>query len=184
MEIQSWKTAIHRIKPSAPCLKIEPFLKKDFKILDFGCGYGYDVNYLKNKNFEINGYDKYLKPYTDKKILAENYDVIFCNYVLNTIPYEERIEVLKNIKKMINENGEIFISVRSKNRTKNNKSHLDGIITNKNTFQKYFSKEEFEELVYTIFDDYYLTYLNIGYDNLLIRLKRCNNESYKDRFTK
>lgn len=173
MKIESWKTAIYRNNPSVPIKTTEPLLELNNTILDYGCGRGFDFNYLKNKGFNIVGFDKYIEPYTSISVLEESYDVIYCNYVLNVIPYEsERIAVLKQLDKMLKEEGKLFITVRSKNRGGKQKPYLDGVVTIKNTFQKYFSKVDIEELINKVFIDCKIEYLNIGADNLLLQIKR------------
>lgn len=51
------------------------------KILDFGCGLGKDVEFLKAKNFDIQGYD----PFYQSNYPTEKFDTIICHYVLNVL---------------------------------------------------------------------------------------------------
>ena len=60
MKTKPYLTAIHRAKISLPLKTTLPFLKEKDKILDYGCGYGFDVKYLKENNYLANGYDKYI----------------------------------------------------------------------------------------------------------------------------
>ena len=61
IKIQPELTAIHRKSPSYPLKQIFNYLEYDNKILDYGCGHGYDLCYLKELGFNIKGYDKYIK---------------------------------------------------------------------------------------------------------------------------
>ncbi len=56
------------------------------EILDYGCGYGKDVELLKAKGFNVTGYDAYYF----KDLPIRKYDTIICNYVLNVILQEEQ----------------------------------------------------------------------------------------------
>ena len=79
--IYSHYTAKLRENPSMPTRKLldNGFLKGE--ILDYGCGFGKDVEFLREKNFNIVGYDPYYFP-----VLPSNkFDTIICNYVLNIL---------------------------------------------------------------------------------------------------
>ena len=77
-------------------------------VLDFGCGFGKDVELLKTKNININGYDKYHFP----KYPEKRYDTVICFYVLNVILPEEQADVLMEISKLIKTNGKAYFAVR------------------------------------------------------------------------
>ena len=53
-------------------------------VLDFGCGFGKDVELLKEKGLNIVGYDKYYFP----KYPAKKFDTIICFFVLNVLMQE------------------------------------------------------------------------------------------------
>jgi len=74
--------------------------------LDYGCGKGLDADhYLMCK------YDPYY--FSDElAIKTRKYDVVTCNYVLNTISIEEANSVIEKIKALLNNNGIAYISVR------------------------------------------------------------------------
>lgn len=77
-------------------------------VLDYGCGFGKDVELLKLKNINIDGYDKYYsQKYPEKK-----YDTIICIYVLNVLFQEEQSEVLINISQLLKPNGRAYFAVR------------------------------------------------------------------------
>lgn len=78
------------------------------EVLDYGCGFGKDVELLKEKNINIIGYDKYYYPkYPDKK-----FDTIICIYVLNVLLPEEQSEVLMDISTLLKPTGKAFFVVR------------------------------------------------------------------------
>ena len=78
------------------------------EILDFGCGYGKDVQVLKQKQFKIQGYDPYYAPeYPQKK-----YDTIVCIYVLNVLFPEVQEEVVMAISQLLKTTGRAYFAVR------------------------------------------------------------------------
>lgn len=78
------------------------------KILDFGCGFGKDVEILKNKGLDIQGYDRhYLPDYPQG-----TFDTIICFYVLNVLLLEEQASVLLEISQLLKPGGNAFFAVR------------------------------------------------------------------------
>jgi hypothetical protein len=57
-----------------------PLLKEGQSVLDYGCGYGYDVGCLKREGYKVTGYD----PYFNRRLRVES-DWVFLFYVLNCI---------------------------------------------------------------------------------------------------
>ena len=57
------KTAIHSIRPSKPyqILISKGLINKNDRVIEYGCGYGYDVKYYNDSGYNIIGYDKYNK---------------------------------------------------------------------------------------------------------------------------
>ena len=78
------------------------------RILDFGCGFGYDTDELKKKGYDIIGYDYYYRPdYPEGK-----FDTIICNYVLNVLEPYAQAEVLMNVTNLLSPKGTAFFAVR------------------------------------------------------------------------
>lgn len=178
-EIKPWLTAIHRRSISSPlkCILKMDKLPKDSLILDYGCGYGYDLNYLNSSGFKAVGYDKYIKDFSSDNYQSSTYDIINCFYVLNVIPTEEeRITLLQDLIKLLKNTGKIYIAVRSieefnKSKNVNYTPYNDGIITSKSTFQKYFTKEYLHDLIHNNFKNVTFTYLPFTKETLFIELK-------------
>jgi diadenosine tetraphosphate (Ap4A) HIT family hydrolase len=77
-------------------------------VLDFGCGFGKDVELLKEKGINIVGYDKHYFPeYPTKK-----FDTIICFYVLNVLLPEEQASVLMEVSLLLKPSGKAFFAVR------------------------------------------------------------------------
>jgi len=77
-------------------------------ILDFGCGFGKDVELLKSKEINIVGYDKHYFP----KYPAKKFDTIICIYVLNVLMQEEQANVLMEISQLLKPTGKAYFAVR------------------------------------------------------------------------
>lgn len=106
--LYSHLTAKERTSVSFPTrwLFENDYLKKT--ILDFGSGYGKDVEFLKEKGFLAQGYDKHYQPNFPK----DAFDTIICNYVLNVLLPEEQAKVLMQISELLKPGGKAYFTVR------------------------------------------------------------------------
>jgi diadenosine tetraphosphate (Ap4A) HIT family hydrolase len=78
------------------------------EVLDFGCGFGKDVEVLKEKGIDIYGYDKHYFPsYPQQK-----FDTIICLYVLNVLMPEEQARVLLEVSSLLKPTGKAYFAVR------------------------------------------------------------------------
>ncbi|MEI6854308.1 MAG: bifunctional class I SAM-dependent methyltransferase/HIT family protein [Bacteroidota bacterium] len=78
------------------------------EVLDFGCGFGKDVELLNAKGINIIGYDKYYFP----KYPVKKFDTIICFYVLNVLMQEEQSNVLMEISQLLKPTGKAYFAVR------------------------------------------------------------------------
>ncbi|WP_298393721.1 HIT family protein [Flavobacterium sp.] len=106
--IHSHLTAIERTSLSYPARILLNQKRIKGKVLDFGCGIGKDVELLKDKGFEIDGFDPFYFP----EFPTEKYDTILCFYVLNVLLPEEQAEVLMNVSHLLKPNGKAYFAVR------------------------------------------------------------------------
>lgn len=132
---ESAHTSISRHNPSMPLQKIQPELKKNNTILDYGAGRGKDVTHLKNEGFKVKAFDPNIKG-IDKP--PKKTDVVLNSYVLNTVRPNERNKIIKDISKKTRKKA--YITVRRKGGS--GKPTSDGILTKKKTFQKYYTPDE------------------------------------------
>ena len=72
------------------------------RILDYGCGYGFDA--------DKNNWEKYDPYYFDNKIEG-NFDTIVCINVISAVSSKIRKEILNNIQELLNESGKAYLSV-------------------------------------------------------------------------
>lgn len=77
-------------------------------VLDFGCGFGKDVDVLKEKGLDIIGYDKHYFP----TYPTEKFDTIICFYVLNVLLPEEQARVLMEVSSLLKPTGRAYFAVR------------------------------------------------------------------------
>lgn len=78
------------------------------RILDFGCGLGTDVTYLRNQGFDVVGYDPHYFP----EIPSGKFDTILCLYVLNVLLPEEQAHVLMAVSELLKSDGYAYFAVR------------------------------------------------------------------------
>ena len=78
------------------------------RILDFGCGHGFDTDELKRQGFDIVGYDScYRSDYPEGK-----FDTIICVYVLNVLEPYAQAEVMWEISNLLASGGTVYYAVR------------------------------------------------------------------------
>ena len=77
-------------------------------MLDFGCGHGADVDFLREKGFEVEGYDPHYAP----EHPDGTFDTILCHYVLNVLLKREQTDVLMDISEYLRPSGSAFYTVR------------------------------------------------------------------------
>lgn len=101
-------TAIERVYLSAPAQFLLDKKLLQGKILDFGCGFGNDVKLLRQKGFDITGYDPYYFPqYPQGK-----FDTIICFYILNVLFPQEQANVLMEVSHLLKLGGKAYYAVR------------------------------------------------------------------------
>lgn len=93
-------TAITRNNLSIP---VQYLLNKGFldgSIIDYGCGKGFDFEYLK-----CDGYD----PYHRDVAILDKYDIGLCTYVLNVVDKVTQKRIIRKLKKLTTVS---YVSVR------------------------------------------------------------------------
>lgn len=110
-------TAIPRAALSTPMRHLQGQHLLTGRILDYGCGRGDDVEFLRAMGYnQAEGFDPYHRP----EMPVGRFDTITCNFVLNVIPDEaERRGVVTDIQAKLTDNGVAYISVRNDKRALN-----------------------------------------------------------------
>ena len=101
-------TAKDRDRPSFPTRKLLGLGHIEGRVLDYGCGHGADVDFLRQKGFEVEGYDPHHAPERPEG----TFDTILCHYVLNVLMQREQTDVLMNVSEHLRPSGSAFFTVR------------------------------------------------------------------------
>lgn len=104
----NYLTAKERSVPSLPVRMLYERNLIKGKVLDFGCGFGKDVEFLRKKGFDIQGFDPYYLP----NYPSDKFDTILCFYVLNVLFPEEQHCVLMQVSSLLRPNGKAYFAVR------------------------------------------------------------------------
>ncbi|MEG3939857.1 DNA phosphorothioation-associated putative methyltransferase [Microcoleus sp. S36b_A3] len=111
--------------------------------LDYGCGRGDDVRFLKAMNFRSRGYDPYYFPRTPKRAV----DVVTLLYVLSTIEVPAlRCEALIQAYQLIRHTL-VVSAITGRSRNHAGVAYNDGVITKWGTFEKCYSHTELKHLI-------------------------------------
>ncbi|NER81300.1 MAG: DNA phosphorothioation-associated putative methyltransferase, partial [Leptolyngbya sp. SIO1D8] len=145
-KIQRHKAAIARVTASKPVrLAVEAGLfPPDTTYFDYGCGHGADIEYIKRLGLISAGWDPYYRP--DETRVSAN--VVNLGYVINVIEdTAERREALINAWGLAQKVLIVAAQVLIDDRTRGVIAYGDGIITSRNTFQKYYEQEELKSYI-------------------------------------
>jgi DNA phosphorothioation-associated putative methyltransferase len=144
-EVQRHRTAMVRYGFSAPiqALMRFGFLDGEYSIFDYGCGRGDDLRGLLENDIEACGWD----PHYAKEQPKVETDIVNLGFVLNVIEdYQERVEAVQGAYSLAK--GLLVISVMLENNNTNlGKSYRDGILTSRDTFQKYYIAQEIRDFI-------------------------------------
>lgn len=106
----NFNTAIKRTKPSLPLRYLVDNNLLIGKVLDYGCGRGFDYSYLSSLGYSVDSYDPYWKP---DGIGSKKYNTIFCNYVLNVIETDDEVaSTIKAVQNLLDKDGLAYFAVR------------------------------------------------------------------------
>ncbi|MCY7349643.1 MAG: HIT domain-containing protein [Cytophagaceae bacterium] len=101
-------TAKQRDTPSLPVRILHERKLLLGRVLDYGCGFGRDVQFLRAKGFDASGYDPHYFP----DFPTGTFDTIVCFYVLNVLFPDEQTRLLMNISRLLKPTGRAYFSVR------------------------------------------------------------------------
>ena len=140
-KIERHKAAMVRNSISKPVrLVLESDLFVDgMTFFDYGCGHGGDVKCIAQEGYAAAGWDPYYQPDTPQ-IRA---DIVNIGYVINVIEsLAERRESLLNAWELTNNLLVVAAQVLIDDSKRGRIAYGDGVITSRNTFQKYYEQEE------------------------------------------
>jgi DNA phosphorothioation-associated putative methyltransferase len=135
------KTAIVRYELSSPMklLAKNGFLEGQYSIFDYGCGRGDDLRELEAHGLDALGWDPNFLPDAEKV----NADLVNIGFVINVIEdRNERMEAIQGAWNLADKLLVVSAMLANENYLAQFTPYKDGIITSRNTFQKYFSQSE------------------------------------------
>lgn len=142
-KIDRHKTAIVRQGLSSP-MKIlfnKGYLNGEYSVFDYGCGLGDDLAELQANGIDSTGWDPNFRPEAD----LINADIVNLGFVLNVIEdIVERIEALHNAFELADKMLVVSCMLISESKLAQMTQYKDGVITSRNTFQKYYFQSELQ----------------------------------------
>jgi DNA phosphorothioation-associated putative methyltransferase len=138
-------TALSRSNLSAPmqCLARHGFLDGSYTVFDYGCGKGDDIRNLLANSIPVSGWDPHYAP--DQPKYAA--DIVNLGFVINVIEnYQERLEALLGANNLANQVLVVSAMLFNQNALKG-QAFNDGVVTQRNTFQKYYTQSELKEFL-------------------------------------
>ncbi|MCW8886149.1 MAG: DNA phosphorothioation-associated putative methyltransferase [Motiliproteus sp.] len=140
-EIDRHLTAIIRYELSAPFKALAKFgfLDGDYSVFDYGCGRGDDLRELEAHGLSVAGWDPNFQPDAD----LEHADIVNLGFVINVIEdIDERIEAIQRAHSLSNTLTVISAMIAGESVISKFTPYRDGVLTSRNTFQKYFTQSE------------------------------------------
>ena len=135
---RSYLTAPHRSKLSVSMLYLirSRKLNRQKSILDYGCGHGFEWQYLRSLGYDAHGYDPHFFP----EYHQQQFDVVTLLHVLNVIPtFSDRIKVIQDAYAKCK--SVLVVASRSPQPCSGS-DYLDGKITRYGWFNKCYSDLE------------------------------------------
>ena len=151
-KIERDKTAIVRYELSAPMkvLAKHGFLEGQYSIFDYGCGRGDDLRELEAHGLDALGWDPNFLPDADKV----NADLVNIGFVINVIEERnERMEAIQGAWALTDKLLVISAMLANESYLAKFTPYKDGIITSRNTFQKYFTQSELKMFIELSLDE-------------------------------
>jgi hypothetical protein len=144
--VERHKTALTRYELSKPVKSLLEYglLRPGTTFFDYGCGQGADVRGLQGLGYDAEGWDPVFRREATKK----QADLVNLGYVLNVIEdpaerVEALVEAYRHAKRMLAVSAMISETVETRRRTQ----FGDGVLTKRNTFQKYFEQQELQQYI-------------------------------------
>ena len=139
-------TAIVRHDFSTPfkILLKHDLLQPTLTVFDYGCGRGDDLRELEAHGMQAAGWDPNFLPDAD---LIES-DIVNLGFVINVIEdRDERIEALSKAHQLSRRLTIISAMIAGESVTGRFEPYKDGVLTSRNTFQKYYSQSELQRFI-------------------------------------
>jgi hypothetical protein len=146
IEVHRHKTAMTRYDLSKPVKTLLEYglLQPGIIFFDYGCGQGADVNGLQALGYQAEGWDPVHRPGTAKR----EADVVNLGYVVNVIEDPaERLEALVDAFRHARRLLVVSALIQQTVEVETADRLHDGVLTKRNTFQKYFEQRELQQYI-------------------------------------
>ena len=147
-EIERHRTAIDRDRLSAPMkiLVCHGYLSGDYTVLDYGCGKGHDVLELEAHGIDVMGWDPVYRPDSEPRVS----DIVNLGFVINVIEDPaERVRALNDAFARTRQVLAVAVMLGGESTVRKFQRYKDGVITSRNTFQKYYTQSEIRGFIET-----------------------------------
>ncbi|WP_347259291.1 DNA phosphorothioation-associated putative methyltransferase, partial [Methylocaldum sp.] len=144
-------TALTRYGFSAPIQTLTRFgfLDGSKTVFDYGCGRGGDVRGLRENGIEAAGWDPYYAPEETRR----NAHIVNLGFVINVIEdMDKRVEALQGAYRLAEELLVVSAMLANPDAVRGT-PYGDGILTSRNTFQKYYSQGELRAFIAEVLDE-------------------------------
>jgi DNA phosphorothioation-associated putative methyltransferase len=140
-EVARHRTAIARDRLSAPMQSLarHDLLNPERCVLDYGCGQGDDVRALQAGGIPVTGWDPHYAP----DATLQPAEIVNLGFVLNVIEEpSERVQAVRRAFDLTRQCLAVAVMIVGKGDTEGLRVYRDGILTQRDTFQKYYKQEE------------------------------------------
>lgn len=144
--IQRHLTAIDRNRLSAPFQKLAQhgYLNGQYSLFDYGCGKGDDTREIEAHGLDINSWD----PVHNSSGQRVNSDIVNLGFVLNVIEDQhERQQTLLKAWQYTDRLLMVAVMLANPGKLEQFTPYKDGVITKRNTFQKYYGQGEIRSYI-------------------------------------
>lgn len=142
-EVHRHRTALQRYSLSAPMQALwRHGLLQTRSVFDYGCGRGDDVRLLEQLGVDATGWDPHYSASKPKRAA----DVVNLGYVINVIEdLRERRDALRAAYELARKTLAVAALIGGRTAYEQHRLFRDGVLTSRNTFQKYFTQQELRE---------------------------------------
>ena len=143
-QVQRHLTALSRNSLSAPIQLLigHGLINDQITVFDYGCGRGDDIRGLESAGIRCTGWDPHYAQ--GNPLLAS--EIVNLGFVVNVIEDPaERVEAVQKAFSLASTALAVSVMLHTSDRP--GRPYRDGFLTARNTFQKYFSQDEFKDYI-------------------------------------
>ena len=145
-KVDRHRTALVRKELSQPVKLLERhgFIQSALSFFDYGCGRGDDLTELQDRGIQAQGWDPNFRP--DSPL--NNADIVNLGYVINVIEdFDERLAALTGAWQLADKLLVVSAMLANDDFIARFKPYKDGVLTSRNTFQKYYQQAELKGFI-------------------------------------